>query len=107
MSKVFVLYAKPLNERLIILLQKKNTLKKTPSSGKSLISTCSFFGGWERKWGGVGVSALLSLTGNRRELVGGGRLFEVGAHARFGAYSIKDGTSTLIFISCIVYYKVL
>ena len=53
------------------------------------------------------MSALLSLTGNRRELVGGGRLFEVGAHARLGAYSNKDGTSTLIFISCIVYYKVL
>ena len=36
-----------------------------------------------------------------------GYLFEVGANARLGAYTNKDGTSTLIFISCIVYYKVL
>ena len=36
-----------------------------------------------------------------------GCLFEVGANARLGAYSNKDGASTLIFISGIVYYKVL
>ena len=28
-----------------------DTLKKTPSSGKFLISTYSIFGGWEGKWG--------------------------------------------------------
>ena len=81
-----MLYAKPLNKRLIILLQKKNTLKKTPFSGKSLISTCSIFCGWEGKWGGVGVSALFSLTGNRREWVGGGRLFEAGRLLPFSAF---------------------
>ena len=81
-----MLYAKPLNKRLIILLQKKNTLTKTPSSGKSLISTCSIFWGWEGKCGGVGVSALFSLTGNRRECVGGGRLFEAGRLLPFSAF---------------------
>ena len=54
----------------------QNTLKKTPSSGKSLISTYSFFLGGSGKW----VGAYLSLSGSGRE-VGwgeGGRLFEAG-----------------------------
>ena len=33
-------------------------------------------GGGEGEWGGVGVCAYLSLTGNRREVGWGGRLFE-------------------------------
>ena len=41
----------------------QNTLKKTPSSWKSLISTYSFLGG-SRK----GVSAYLSLSGSGREV---------------------------------------
>ena len=61
-------------------------MKKTPSLGKSLISTYSivFFwggGGWERKWGGVGVGAYLSLTGRRGGL-------GVGAYSRLGAYQL-------------------
>ena len=61
-------------------------MKKTPSSGKSLISTYSIFGGWggggrffefEWEWKGGGV---------------GGRLFEAGrlltfSALRMGAYS--------------------
>ena len=38
-----------------------NTLQKTPSSGKSLISTYSIFYGWEMKAGGVGVGAYSRL----------------------------------------------
>ena len=59
-----------------------NTLKKTPSSGKSLISTCLMFFGWEGPEGGWG---------------GGGHLFEfeyeeegggvgVGTYARLGIH---------------------
>ena len=44
------------------------TLKKTPSSGKSLISTYSFLGGSRGK--GVGVN--LSLSGSGREVGGVG-----------------------------------
>ena len=40
----------------------QNTLKKTPSSGKSLISTYLIFGG------GVGVVAYLSLSGSGRDV---------------------------------------
>ena len=52
-----------------------NTLQKTPSSGKSLMSTYSIFFGWEVKGGGWG-----------------GRLFETGRLLTFyafrmGAYS--------------------
>ena len=32
-----------------------NTLQKTPSSGKSLMSTYSIFFGWEVNGGGVGL----------------------------------------------------
>ena len=46
----------------------QNTLKKTPSSGKSLVSTYSFLGGgrlfkfeWEWEGGGVGVGAYSRL----------------------------------------------
>ena len=42
------------------------TLKKTPSSEKSLITTYSFFLFWvggEMGWDGVGVGVYLSLTG--------------------------------------------
>ena len=46
----------------------QNTLKKTPSSGKSQISTYSFFGGGS----GKGVGAYLSLSGSGREMGWGG-----------------------------------
>ena len=46
----------------------QNTLKKTPSSGKSQISTSSFFGGGS----GKGVGAYLSLSGSGREMGWGG-----------------------------------
>ena len=50
----------------VIFLQ--NTLKKTLSSGKSQISTYSFFLGGS----GKGVSAYLSLSGSGREVGWGG-----------------------------------
>ena len=50
-----------------------DTLKKTPSLGKFLISTYSIFGGWEGNGGG--------------HLFKAGRLFKVGANSRLGAYS--------------------
>ena len=63
-----------------------NALKKTSSSGKSLISTYSFFGGGS----GKGVGAYLSLSGSGREVGcgGGGRLllfsaFRMGANWRW------------------------
>ena len=68
-------------------------LKKTPSSGKSLINTYSFLGV------GVEVVAYLSLSGSGREVGRGGhlfeagRLFEVGANSMLGAYSNKYGIS--------------
>ena len=73
----------------------QNSLKKTPSSGKSLISTYSFLGGGI----GKGVGAYLSLSRSGRE-VGwgrGGRLFEAGrlltfSPFRMGAYSNKYGS---------------
>ena len=55
-----------------------NTLKKTPSSGKSLISTYSIFGGW----GGAGH--LFEFGWEWEE---GGE----GAYSRLGAYSNKYG----------------
>ena len=58
-----------------------DTLKKTPSSGKSLIRIYSLNrGGWG--WPLIWVW----LGGG-----GGGRLFEVGANSRLGAYSNKYG----------------
>ena len=47
----------------------QNTLKKTPSSGKSPISTYSFLGGWQRERSG-------RLFEFEWEWEGGGRLFE-------------------------------
>ena len=68
-----------------------NTLKKTPSSGKSLISTYSILGGCERKGGGGGrlfdPRRLLTFSAFRM----GAYLFEVGANSRLGAYSNKYG----------------
>ena len=56
----------------------QNTLKKALSSGKSQISTYSFFSGGS----GKGVGAYLSLSGSGREVGwGGGR-----ASSRLGAY---------------------
>ena len=55
-------------------------LKKTPSSGKSLINTYSFFGV------GVGVVAYLSSSGSGREVGWGGRLFEAGRLLTFSAF---------------------
>ena len=65
-------------------------LKKTPSSGKSLISTHSVFWGVRggRGWGGVG--AYLSLSGSGREVGWGGHLLTFSAF-RMGAYSNKYG----------------
>ena len=62
----------------------KNTLKKTLSSGKSLISTYSFFWGGRRKW----VGAYLKLSGSRREVGWGGFgcLFKVGCLLTFSAF---------------------
>ena len=62
-----------------------NTLKKTPSSGKSLISTHSIFWwvGGERGWGGGG--RLFEF-----EWEWGGRLLTFSAF-RMGAYSNKYG----------------
>ena len=68
-------------------------LKKTPSSGESLISTYSIFlRVGSGKGGGVGVGAYFSWTGNRREVGWGGHLFEPGrlftfSAFRMGAYS--------------------
>ena len=58
----------------------QDTLKKTRSSGKSQISTYSFFGGGS----GKGVGAYLSLSGIEREVGWGG--VGVGAYSRLGAY---------------------
>ena len=89
----------------------ENTLKKTPSSGKSVISTYLIFFGWkgpEREWGwggrlfefefefeaergGAGVGANSRLGASQTFLPQDGRLFEVGANSRFGAYSNKYG----------------
>ena len=66
----------------------KQALKKTPSSGKSLISTHSI-GGWEGKEGGVGVGCYLSLSGSGRLLTFSA--FRRGAYSRLGAYSNKYG----------------
>ena len=66
----------------------ENTLKKTLSSGKSLISTYSFFCFQGGKGKGGRVGAYLSLRRKKR----GGRLFEAGrlltfSALRMGAYS--------------------
>ena len=53
---------------------------------KSLISNYSIFWGWEGKWGGVGVGAYFSLSGNRGRWVGDGRLFEAGCLLTFPAF---------------------
>ena len=70
-----------------------NTLKKTPSWGKCLISTYSIFGGW------VGGDRLFEFKREWEEWWGGrlfeaGRLltfsaFRMGAYSRLGAYSNK------------------
>ena len=82
----------------------QNILKKTPSSEKSLVSTCSSFGGGR----GKGVGAYVRFSGSGRVVGWGwalirgwallkffylqdGRLFEVGANSRLGAYSNKYG----------------
>ena len=57
----------------------ENTLKKTPSSGKSLNSTCLMFFGWERSergWGGGG----------------GGYLFEFDFEGDVGGVGVLVGT---------------
>ena len=46
-----------------------DTLKKTPSSGKFLISTYSIFGGWEGNGGG----RLLTFSAFRMDVIQGGR----------------------------------
>ena len=51
-------------------------MKKTPSSGKSLISTYSV----------LGVVANLSLSGSGRKVWWGGRLFEAGRLLNFSAF---------------------
>ena len=53
-------------------------MKKTPSSGKSLISTYSV----------LGVVANLSLSGSGRKVWWGGRLFEAGRLLTFSAFSL-------------------
>ena len=60
---------------------KCNTLKKTPSSGKSLITTYSMFflGGMDQKGGGVGVGAYLSLSLSGREAGWGWALIRINA----------------------------
>ena len=65
-------------------------MKKTPSSGKSLISTYSI----------LGVVANLSLSGSGRKVWWGGRLFEAGrlltfSALRMGAYSRLGADSRL------------
>ena len=79
-----------------------NTLKKTLSWGSPLLLLIQFFGS------GVGVVAYLSFRGRGVgwALIRGwalinfsclkdGRLFEVGANSRLGAYSNKYGSSLL------------
>ena len=46
-----------------------DTLKKTPSLGKFLISTYSIFGGWEGNGGG----RLLTFSAFRMDVIQGGR----------------------------------
>ena len=46
--------------------------------------------------GGAGVGALLSLSGSGREVGWDGRLIEVSANSRFGAYSNKYGSCFLL-----------
>ena len=60
----------------------QNTLKKTPSSGESVISTYSFLGGSRCK----GMGAYFSLSGSGRGWGRGGRLLTFSAF-RMGAYS--------------------
>ena len=60
-------------------------MKKTPSSGKSLISTDSIFVVCKGKGVGQGW-ALINFF-----CLSGGRLFEMGAHSRLGAYLNKYG----------------
>ena len=66
----------------------QNTLKKTPSSGKSVISIYSFLGGGRCKE----VGAYFNLSGSGRRWGRGVRLFEAGrlltlSSFRMGAYS--------------------
>ena len=60
----------------------QNPLKKTPSSGKSVISTYSFLGGGRCN----GVGAYFSLSGSGRGWGRGRRLFEAGCLLTFSAF---------------------
>ena len=82
-------------------------MKKTPSSGKSLISIYSI----------LGVVVNLSLSGSGRKVWWGGRLFEagrlltfsafrVGANSRLGAYSNKYGTPIGFIASAKTHHEV-
>ena len=63
-------------------------MKKNPSSGKSLISTYSIFGGWG---GGGRYKFEFEWEWEESGVGWGGRLFEVGANSRLGTYSNKYG----------------
>ena len=66
-------------------------MKKIPSSGKSLISTDSIFVGCEGKGVGWGWALIRGWALINFFCLSGGRLFEMGAHSRLGAYSNKYG----------------
>ena len=68
------------------------------SEGNSVLGEVSSYKNLFSQVGGVGVSAYLSMIMRRREWVlinffclWDGRLFEVGANSRLGAYSNKYG----------------
>ena len=50
----------------------------------------------------MGVVAYLSLIGSGREVGWGGRLFEVGANSRLGAYSNKYGKLFVTITRCLL-----
>ena len=80
-------------------------MKKPPSSGKALIRTYSILAGGGWGVGGVGVGALLSLSGIRREVGWGGLLFEAGRVLTFyfgGARS--KGFATLRKVSKLPFF---
>ena len=77
--------------------------RKLRLRGSLLLELIQFLGD------GLGVGALLSLSGIRREVAWGGRIFEAGrlltfSAFRMGAYSNKYGTSTICnqLFSCFV-----
>ena len=61
-----------------------DTLKKTPSLGKFLISTYSIFGGWEGNWGG----RLLTFSAFRMEVYSRWALIRGWALIRIYLYNI-------------------